>query len=281
MGQIAEVNSYILTCNKMIGTSVCYVGFFLLIEQFIRSCRSLFFRLMLTFSNCLHGFLRDQNFQTDRIPLTDITVILYELWASWPSMNVVNIRNDKAGRADLLTSATNGSQPRIHDGIPRTTHQTVTLQTVLPPLFADAEQQCTQLQEIRTCRTSESRQPLLCCSLSAISFTLTPPTPKSSSSSSPLKRSQPLHRGSLRPSRDAWIVTPPDVSLFPTGRNITGVSRCVVFRRTLAVLVLGLRAGAHRLPYSRRRRSLRRHHLRLTILSLCTEGRCVRRTTPG
>ena len=64
-GQMAEVNSPDLTCIKMIGTSVCYVNFFLLIEQFIRSRRSLFFRLMLTFSCCLHGFLRDQNFPTD------------------------------------------------------------------------------------------------------------------------------------------------------------------------------------------------------------------------
>ena len=103
------------------------------------------------------------------------------------------------------------------------------LQTVLLPLFADAEQQCRQLQEIRTCRTSESRQPLLCCSLSAISFTLAPPTPESSSSSSPVDRSQPLHRESLRPSGDAWIVPPPDVSLFLTTRYINGVSRCVVF----------------------------------------------------
>ena len=63
-GQIAELNSPDLTCIKMIGTSVCYVSFFLLSEQFIRSRRSLFFRLMLTFSCCFHGFLRDQNFQT-------------------------------------------------------------------------------------------------------------------------------------------------------------------------------------------------------------------------
>ena len=138
-GQMAEVNSYILACNKMIVTSLCYVGFFLLIEQFIRSRRLLFFRLMLTFAYCLHRIIRDQTFQTDRIPLTDITVLLYELWASWPRMNVVNLRNDKSGSADLLTSATKGSQLRIHDGIPRTTHQTVTLQTVLLPLFVDTE----------------------------------------------------------------------------------------------------------------------------------------------
>ena len=216
-------------CIKMIGTSVCYVSLFLLIEQFIRSRRSLFFRLMLTFSCCLHGFLRDQNFQTDRIPLTDITVLLNELWAFWPSMNVVDLRNDKSGSVDLLTSATNGSQPRKHDGVPQTTHQTVKLLTVLLPLFADTEQQCRQLQEIRTCRTSESRQPLLCCSLSATSFTLTPPTPESSSSSSPVDHSEPLHRESLRPSGDAWVVPPPDVALFLTTRYINGVSHCVVF----------------------------------------------------
>ena len=85
-------------------------------------------------------------------------------------MNVGNLRNDKSGSADLLTSAMNGSQPRIHDGIPRSTDQTVTLQTVLPPLFADTELQCRQLQEIRMCRTSESRQPLLSKNLSATSF---------------------------------------------------------------------------------------------------------------
>ena len=157
---------------------------------------------MLTFSSCLHGFLRDQNFQTDRIPLTDTTVFLDELWVFWPSMNVVDLRNERSGSADLLTSATNESQPRVHDGTPQPTYQTMKPQTVLLPLPADAEQQCRQLQEIRTCRTSESRQPLLCCSLSAISFTLTPPTSESSSSSSPVDRSQPLHRESLRPSGD-------------------------------------------------------------------------------
>ena len=103
------------------------------------------------------------------------------------------------------------------------------LQTVLLLLFADTEQQCRQLQEIRTCRTSESRQPLLCCNLSATSFTLTPPTPESSSSSSPVDHSQPLHQESLRPSGDAWVLPPPDVALFLTTIYINGVSRCVVF----------------------------------------------------
>ena len=185
-GQMLEVNSYIFTCINMISTSVCYVVFFLLVEQFIRSRRSLFFRLMLTFAYCLHRILRDQTFQTDRIPLTDITVISYELWASWPNMNYVHLRNDKSGRADLLTSAMKGSQPKICNGIPRKTHQTVTLQTVLLPLFPEIEQQCKQLQDIQTCRTSQSRRPLWCNNLSATSFTLTPPTPESSSSSSPV-----------------------------------------------------------------------------------------------
>ena len=79
------------------------------------------------------------------------------------------------------------------------------------------------------CQTSESRQPLLCNNVSVTSFTLTPPTPESSSSSSPADRYQPLNRELLRPSSDTWIVTPPGVSLFLTSRNITGVSRCVVF----------------------------------------------------
>ena len=176
-----------------------------------------------------HGFLRDQNFQTDRIPLTDITVFLNDKWALWPKMNSVDLRNDKSGSADLLTSATDGSQLRIYDGIPQTTHQTVKLQTVLLPLFADIEQQCRQLQEIWMCRTAESRQPLLYNNLSATSFTLMPPTRESSSSSSPVDRSQPLHRESLRPSGDAGIVPPPDVTLSLTTRYINGVSHCVVF----------------------------------------------------
>ena len=141
----------------------------------------------------------------------------------------MDLRNEISWSADLLTSATNEPQPRVHDGAPQPTYQTVKPQTVLLPLPADAEQQCRQLHEIRTCRTSESRQPLLCGSLSAISFTLTPPTLESMSSSSPVDRSQPLHRESLRPSGDAWIVPQPDVSLFLTTRYINGVSRCVVF----------------------------------------------------
>ena len=210
--QITEVNSYILAFIYMISTFVFCASFFLLIEQFIRSHRSLFFRLMLTFAYCLHRILRDQTFQTDRIPLTDITALLCKLWISWPSMSVGSLRNDKSGSADLLTSAMNGSQPRIHDGIPETTDQTVTLQTILPPLFEDTEQQCRQLQEIRMCRTSESRQPRLSTNLSTTSFTLIPPIPESSSSLSPVDRSQPLHRESLRPSGDAGLSTLPHVA---------------------------------------------------------------------
>ena len=96
-GQMAEGNSPDFTCIKMIGTSVCYVSVLLFLQQFIRLRRSLSIRLMLTFSCCLHRFLRDQNFQTDRIPLTYITVLLNELWAFWHSMNFVDLRNDESG----------------------------------------------------------------------------------------------------------------------------------------------------------------------------------------
>ena len=174
-GQMAEGNSPVLTCIKMIGASVCYVSLLLFLQQFVRSRRSLSLRLLLTFSCSLHGFLRDQ---TDRLPpLTDITVLLNDLWAFWRSMNIVDLQNDESGSADLLTAATNGSQMRIYDGIPQTTLKTVKLQTVRLPWLADTEQQCRQLQEIRTCRTSELRQPFWCNNLSATSFTLTPQTP--------------------------------------------------------------------------------------------------------
>ena len=144
-------------------------------------------------------------------------------------MNYMHLRNDKSGSADLLTSATKGSQPRIHDGIPRKTHQTVTLQTVILPLFPEIEQQCKQLQDIQTSRTLQSRPPLWCNNLSATSFTLTPPTPESSSSSSPVDRSQPLHRESLHPSGDAGISPPPYVATSLTMSFISGVHRCVMF----------------------------------------------------
>ena len=67
-GQMAEGDCPVLTCIKMISALVCYVSVFLFLQQFARSRRSLPLRLLLTFSCSLHGFLRDQNLQTDRIP---------------------------------------------------------------------------------------------------------------------------------------------------------------------------------------------------------------------
>ena len=146
-------------------------------------------------------------------------------------MNGGDLRNDESGSADLLTSATIRSQLEVYDGIPQTILKAVMLQTVRFPWFTDSEQQCRQLQEIRTCRTcrtSRSRQSVWCNNLSAISFMLTPPTPVSSSSSSPIYHSQPLHRESLRPTGGAGIKAPPDVAPLLTRKVIHGVSRCVV-----------------------------------------------------
>ena len=136
-------------------------------------------------------------------------------------MNGMDLRNDETGSVDLLTSATIGSQLGAYDGVPQTTLKVVRLQTVRVPWLTDYEQQCRQLQEIRTCRTSKSRQPFWYNNLSAISFTLTPTTPVSSSSSSPVDRSQPLHQESLRPTGGAGIKVPPDVALFLTKRLST------------------------------------------------------------
>ena len=97
-GQMAEENAPVLTCIKMIGASACYVSVLLFLQQFVGSRCSLSLRLLLTLSCSLHGFLRDQKFPTDRIPpLTDITVLLNELWAFRHSMNVVDLRNDEKG----------------------------------------------------------------------------------------------------------------------------------------------------------------------------------------
>ena len=178
-GQMAEVNSPNYTCIKMISASVCYFSFLLLIQQFIRSRRSPFFRLILTFSCGLHEFLRKQEFQTHRIPLTDMTDFLNdylstpdsrdvrELWAFRPHMNwvkvicvwqlgvifhqyVADLRDEGSGSADLLASAMRDSQSGVGDCVPQPTYQTVKPETVLLPLPPDAEQQCRQLQEFRT-----------------------------------------------------------------------------------------------------------------------------------
>ena len=88
---------------------------------------------------------------------------------------VADLRDEGSGSADLLASAMRDSQTGVGDCVPQPTYQTVKPETVLLPLPPDAEQQCRQLQEFRTCRTSESRQPPLLCSLSAISSTRTLP----------------------------------------------------------------------------------------------------------
>ena len=79
------------------------------------------------------------------------------------------------------------------------------------------------------CRTSESHQPLSSTNLSATSFTLTPPIPESSSSSSPVDRLQPLHRESLCPLCDAGLSPLPHIAASLTMSFISGVHRCVVF----------------------------------------------------
>ena len=60
------------------------------------------------------------------------------------------------------------------------------------------------------------------------SLALFPPTPECSSCSSPVESSQPEHRDSLRPSSEAWLVLPLDVTLFLTTSNFTKVGRGVV-----------------------------------------------------
>ena len=55
-GQMAEVNSLNCRCIKMISASVCFFSFLLLIH-------SPFFRLILTFSYCIHEFLREQELE--------------------------------------------------------------------------------------------------------------------------------------------------------------------------------------------------------------------------
>ena len=74
---------------------------------------------------------------------------------------------------------------------------------VVPPP-PDIEQPCRQLQDFLTCRTPESRQPSLWCSLSASSSVRTLPRklPGFTSSSFSIDRFQPLCRESSRPLAD-------------------------------------------------------------------------------
>ena len=85
------------------------------------------------------------------------------------------------------------------------------------PLPPDIEQQCRQLQDFLTCRTPESRQPSLLCSLLVISSvcTLLRKLPEFSSSSSSIDRFQPLRRESSRPTGDALLPPQADDCLFP------------------------------------------------------------------
>ena len=134
------------------------------------------------------------------------------------------------GSADLLASAMRDSQPGVGDCVPQPTYQIVKPETVLLPFPPDTEQQCRQLQEFRTCRTSESRQPLLLCSLSAISstHTLLRKPPEFSSSSSSIDRFQPLRRESSHPTGDT-LLPPADVCLFPTVKCTNVVDRSDLF----------------------------------------------------
>ena len=96
-GQMAEMYLLIWTCVCMIRLSVCFVSFLSLIQPFTGS-RQLppYFRLILTFSYCLHEFLREEELVTNRSPDTDMTDSFYdndftpdildamELWALRP-----------------------------------------------------------------------------------------------------------------------------------------------------------------------------------------------------
>ena len=101
---------------------------------------------------------------------------------------------------------------------------------VVPP-SPNIEQPCRQLQDFLTCRTPESRQPSLLCSLSAVSSTRTLSRKLSefSSSSSSIDRFRPLRRESSRPRVDALLPPPADDCLFPGVDTPNTVGRCEPF----------------------------------------------------
>ena len=144
-GQMAEVYLLNYTCICMIRVSVCFFSFLLLIQQFTRLCQlPPYFRLILTFSYCIHKFLREQELETDRMPVTDMTDPFYdnvfapdrrdvrELWAIRPRANfvmviyvcelhvffhqyVADIRDKRSENVVLLMSALRDSQPEVEN----------------------------------------------------------------------------------------------------------------------------------------------------------------------
>ena len=101
---------------------------------------------------------------------------------------------------------------------------------VVPPP-PDIEQLCRQLQDFRTCLTPESRQPSLCCRLSASSSACTLPRklPKFSLSLSSIDRFQPLRPESLHPTDDTLLPPSADDCLFPSVDSPNTVGRCEPF----------------------------------------------------
>ena len=87
---------------------------------------------------------------------------------------------------------------------------------VVPPP-PDIVQPCKQLQDFLTCRTPESRQPSLLCSLSASSSALTLPRNLAEFSSSlfSIDRFQPLRGKSSHPTSEALLPLLADHGLFP------------------------------------------------------------------
>ena len=142
-GQMAGMYLLNCTCVCMMHVSVCFFSFLLLIQQFTgpRQLPS-YFRLIQAFSYCIHEFLREQELETDRMPVTDMTDSFYdnvsapdrrdvrELWAIRPRVNwvevicvwelhiffhqyVANLRDKKSENVVLLMSALTDSQPEV------------------------------------------------------------------------------------------------------------------------------------------------------------------------
>ena len=101
---------------------------------------------------------------------------------------------------------------------------------IVPPP-PDIEQPCNQLQDFLTCRTPESRQPSLLCSLSASSSVRTLPRklPEFSSPSFSIDRFQPLRGNSSPPMGKALLPPPADHCLFPDLDDTDIAVRCGTF----------------------------------------------------
>ena len=245
-----------------------------------------FFRLILTFSYCLHEFLREQELETDRAPDTDMTDSFHdnvfapdrrdvrELWAVRPHVNfvkvicvcelhvffhqyVADLRDERSKNVVLLMSALRDSQPEGENYV---------LQSAI--------------------RTGKSENIFRTISASPLVFNMTVMR-----RSGAIRISPDVPVGQLQPlttvvsSTDAGsmvtpFVIPPPPDIEQPCRQLQDFLTCRTPGSRQPSLWCSLSAFSSARTLPRNYQNFRRLRLRLTVSSLSAESRRVRRATP-